>query len=142
MKLSLHGSGTLIVTRELGDPKFYNSGWGSGDSRLLYHIQKYLNARGADLVKVRMWKDGHLYGDDTTQYLRPRNMKKPKGLCVYIYDPYYAVRSAAEEWNKAGYVCLIVDSAFLDTLQDWIKLGALQELLEKQPDQTSTEETK
>lgn len=38
MKVSLEAT-TCTVIREEGDIKFYNTGWGTGESRLLYHVK-------------------------------------------------------------------------------------------------------
>ncbi len=74
----------LVITRENNDSKYKNSGWSSAESQLLYHIQQKLNAQGYDLIKKRMWKDGHLVSDEQ-QYLRTRN-KNSKGPHIYIWN--------------------------------------------------------
>jgi hypothetical protein len=102
-------AGTLTATKEKGDPKFKDSGWGSGESRLLHHIKLALIEQGHDVIKKRMWKDGHLYGDEQTQYIRTRSKKSPKPH-IYIYDHRYALRNSAEDFNKDGQVTLRVTS--------------------------------
>lgn len=96
-----------IVTKEPGDPRFSGVVNAAGESRLLYHIKKILNNRGYDLIKKRMWKDGHLV-DDLQQYLRTR---KPTGNGIhdiYIYNPLWSVSGADEILNERGVVHLTV----------------------------------
>jgi hypothetical protein len=110
MKIKLENS-SLTVTREPNDPKFYNGGkntWGSAESRLLYHIKKALIAAGHDVIKKRMQKDGHLYGDERTQYIRSRVIKKGVPYMM-IYDGMYAIRQLQETWNEKGEVSLLVE---------------------------------
>jgi len=92
--------------REPGDPVFRpnrsrNSwsppGWYAAESRLLYNILKVLNGRGYDLLKKRMWRDGHMFGSDHTQYLRSRNLKAVPSM--YIYHANQATEIAAESFN-------------------------------------------
>ena len=61
------------ITREVGDKKLYGM---SGESLLLYKIKKELIKQGYDVIKKRMWKDGHMYGNDEMQYIRSRNLSK------------------------------------------------------------------
>lgn len=42
-----------------------------GESLLLYHVKTMLLRMGYDVIKKRMWKDGHLV-DDSRQYVRTR----------------------------------------------------------------------
>jgi hypothetical protein len=108
MKLSFDGN-TLNVKREDNDPKYYGNV--SGESNLLHAIKKELNQRGYDLIKKRMWKDGHLV-DDLQQYLRTR--KKGSGKAdIYIYSVFWAIRGANEDFNK-GEVSLNVDYNVFD----------------------------
>src|SRR5437868_7275100 len=76
--------GSCYVYREPGDPvlrpnrsrrSWSPPGWYAAESRLLYSVQKILDQRGYDLIKKRMWRDGHLFGSDHSQYLRSRNLK-------------------------------------------------------------------
>ena len=57
-------------------------------------------------MKKRMWKDGHLT-DEYRQYLVTRN-RKGGNFC--IYDNFYAVRDAREEYNKKGEVTLQIET--------------------------------
>ena len=88
----------LRVTREKGDPKYYNGGWGSAESCLLYHIKKALIVMGYDVVKKNPQKDGHMVSND--HYLRERT-----GFFAII-DGQYAIRNMADEFNKEGVIVL------------------------------------
>src|SRR3990172_5756801 len=73
------------VFKEKKDPKFYGKyshyqGWGSGESKLLYHIKKELNKIGFDVIK--------------------RKMSGQRSF--YIYDSHYSIRNLADDWNKNG----------------------------------------
>ena len=105
MKTEFKGN-TLIVTREPNDPKYYGKFQARGESNLLYALKSHLNALGYDLVKKRMWKDGHLV-DDSQQYLKTR--KKGAGKAdIYIYNGNYNIRGAEEDFNH-GEVILNVE---------------------------------
>ena len=113
--------GYCTVTREPGDPKFHNSGWGAqgnqGESKLLYYVKKILNARGYDLIKKRIQKDGHMMGDQYQQYLRARKSSKDPSKNIYIYNHRYAIEGAEEEFNKNGSVTLMVAFNVFDISQ-------------------------
>ena len=99
---------TLRVIREKGDPKFYGKynqcgGWGSGESKLMHHIKKKLITMGYDVIKKRMWKDGHMMGEEQ-QYIRTRKTKGEGSF--YIYDSHYSIRNLAKVWNKNGEIVL------------------------------------
>jgi hypothetical protein len=101
----------LIVTREGTDPKYYGNRNAVGESNLLHAIKNKLNSEGYDLIKKRMWKDGHLV-DDCQQYLRTR--KKGAGKAdIYIYSPFFAVRGANEPFNE-GSVMLTIERNIFD----------------------------
>ena len=94
----------LSVIREDNDPKYYGNL--DGESKLLHAIKIELNKQGYDLIKKRMYKDGHLV-DDSQQYLRTR--KKGAGKAdIYIYSGFWALRGANEDFNN-GEVILNVD---------------------------------
>jgi len=90
-----------------GDSSWSAPGWYGAESRLLYHVQKILNERGYDLIKKRMWKDGHMVGTEHTQYLRSRDLQGAKSLCIYHAN--HAVEIAAELFNTIGLVELAVE---------------------------------
>lgn len=92
------------VTREPGDPKMRDGGFGTAESRLLHHVKKVLNARGFDLVKRRTQSDGHMYGWERTVYLRDRKWR----FC--IVDGNWALNdNAAAEFNRKGEAVLLVE---------------------------------
>jgi hypothetical protein len=82
-------------------------GWYGAESRLLHHVLRALNARGYDLIKRRMWRDGHMVGTEHTQYLRSRHVSGTPSLCLYHAD--HAVEIAAESFNVLGRVVLRVE---------------------------------
>lgn len=96
---------TCTVTREAGDPKFTGVINAAGESRLLHHIKLELNKQGFDMIKKRMWKDGHLV-DDMQQYIRSRKIK-PGAFC--IFNNQWAIRGAEEYLNEFGQVTLMVE---------------------------------
>jgi hypothetical protein len=107
---------TCYVYRQDSDPVFRPTngvsswsapGWYGAESRLLYHVQKTLNQRGYDLIKKRMWKDGHMVGTEHTQYLRSRAILSTPSLCIYHAN--HAVEIAAEVFAKIGMVELAVE---------------------------------
>ena len=105
MKVEINGT-ICKVTREEGDKKYYGVIGGKGESNLLHAIKNELNKQGYDLIKKRMWKDGHLV-DDMQQYLRTR--KKGAGKAdIYIHNDMWNIRGAEEFYNERGEVELCV----------------------------------
>jgi hypothetical protein len=96
-----------IVTKEPGDPRFSGTVNAAGESRLLYHVKKELNSRGYDLIKKRMYKDGHMV-DDLQQYLRTRKPSDNGIHDIYIYNANWNVEGAEERLNRDGVVHLTV----------------------------------
>ena len=74
MKLEFRDN-KLIVTRELTDKKYYGNLNAAGESRLLYAIKQEMKKLGMDVIKKRMWKDGHLVSE-MQQYIRERKRQK------------------------------------------------------------------
>lgn len=126
---------TCYVYKEDGDPVFRPNrsryswsppGWYGAESRLLHHVLRLLNARGYDLIKKRMWRDGHMFGTEHTQYLRSRNLKSVPS--IYIYHADSALEVAAESFNVLGRVELDVtygagrenDPPFERECREWI----------------------
>lgn len=104
-KLNWSGS-TLTVIREPGDPqRFSGGGWGSGESRFLYWLKGVLNAQGHDLIKKRMWKDGHMV-DDYKQYLRARSKQSPHNIA--LHNGRYDIEGLDDTWNRDGQATLWV----------------------------------
>lgn len=97
-----------IVTKEPGDPRFSGVVNAAGESRLLHHIKNILNKRGYDLIKKRMWKDGHLV-DDMMQYLRARKPSGDTSKDIYIYNSNWNVEGAEAALNRDGKVALTVE---------------------------------
>jgi hypothetical protein len=102
-----------IVTREPGDPSFRGIRNDKGESRLLHHVKLALIGQGHDLIKKRMWKDGHLV-DDRQQYLRTRKSTGDSSRDIYIYNDHYAIWSAGERIMNDGTVTLAVITGVFD----------------------------
>jgi len=100
VRFEYKGGYILTVIREPGDPAPFNPIEARGESTLLHHIKKKLNAAGFDLIKKRAWKDGHLL-DERQQYLRTRNHKSP-GPHVFLINPVWAIKGLDEEWRQDG----------------------------------------
>ena len=126
---------SCYVYREPTDPVFRPNrsksswsppGWYGAESRLLYAIQKILNQRGYDLLKKRLWRDGHMFGSDHSQYLRSRNLKSTPSM--YVYHGSYCTEVAAESFNVLGRVELDVvlgagredDADFEQECREWV----------------------
>ena len=134
MIVSIIGNSCYIF-RVPGDPVFRPNrsrkswsppGWYGAESRMLYNVQKILNGRGYGLLKKRMWRDGHMFGCDHTQYLRSRSLKAIPSL--YIYHADSALEVAAESYNVLGRVRLDVvygagredDPGFERDCREWV----------------------
>ena len=126
---------SCYVYRQPGDPVFRPNrsryswsppGWYGAESRMLHHVLTVLNRRGYGLIKKRMWRDGHMFGSDQSQYLRNRNLKAIPSL--YIYHADYALEVAAESFNVLGRVELEVtygvgredDPDFERACREWV----------------------
>jgi len=99
MKIEFHKS-YIEVFREKGDKGFYGVMNAAGESGLFHAIKKHLNAKGFDLIKKRMHKDGHLV-DEMQQYLRSRVIKENLRN-IYIYNNRWAIEGAEEDYNTTG----------------------------------------
>ncbi len=105
MKIELNlKAGTCLVIKEVGDPYFSGVCNAAGESRLLYHIKKHLNAQGYDFIKKRMAKDGHLV-DDIQQYLRSRKININT---IGIVNPRWQIEGADKALNRDGRVSFTV----------------------------------
>ena len=95
------------VTRENGDPRFHSSGWAQAESTFLYHVLQEVKKQGYDVIKKRMWKDGHLV-DDTQQYIRTRKWGRVDSQSneFAIYNSEYDIYDACEEFNTSGEIRL------------------------------------
>lgn len=135
MKLKFNEYGTrLFVVREAGDIVYRNNGYAganAGESRLLYHVKQKLNDAGCDLVKKRMWKDGHLVGDQQ-QYLRVRKMSTDTPH-VFIHNGYWQVEGAEVDFNERGETCLQVTMDVFGSQPDCLeRLMKVNEVLDEQ----------
>jgi hypothetical protein len=101
---------SLTAIREENDQKFYGRYEARGESRLLYHIKNALNENGFDLIKTRMWKDGHMVSD-MQQYLRTKNPRSNTPH-VMIYSPFWMVRGAEEDWNRGQVTLQVITDCF------------------------------
>ena len=84
--------GQLDVIREETDPKFRDTGWASGESVFLHKVKKEMIASGMDVIKKRMWKDGHLV-DDNQQYIRMRD----SSACWF--NDHWAINGLDQDFN-------------------------------------------
>jgi len=90
-------TGHCKVTKESSDIKKYkNGGYALPESTFLYDVMNCLKLQGFDVIKKRMWKDGHMV-DDTQQYIRSRKMSNDM---MMIYNSNYAIEDAGLEFNK------------------------------------------
>jgi hypothetical protein len=76
------------VLKEDCDPKFQT------ESTFFYHILQELKKQGYDVIKKRMWKDGHLV-DDQQQYIRTRTTNN--AFCIMNNE--YAICDLGQEFN-------------------------------------------
>ena len=97
--------GLVHVTKEKGDPRFSGVANAAGESRLLYHIKKIMNARGYDLIKKHMYQDGHLVAD-MQQYLRTRKPSGNMNKDIYIWNNEWCIEGAEAELNRDGHTTL------------------------------------
>lgn len=118
MKVELNlEKGYCKVTKEQGDPRFTRGGWSvDAESTFLYHVLKELKKQGYDVIKKRMWKDGHMV-DDTQQYIRTRKYMDSEHFApgeFAIYNDAYALYDLGEEFNelKTG-----------DTMENFIRVA-------------------
>lgn len=104
MKVELNlEKGVCLVTKEFNDPKFSGVINAAGESKLLHHVKNELIKQGFDVIKKRMWKDGHLV-DDLQQYVRTRSKKAG----FMIYNSTWQIAGAEEKLNISGSVELSV----------------------------------
>jgi hypothetical protein len=94
-----------VVRREKGENIPTCNVGAKGESLLLHKIKKILNARGYDLIKKRMWRDGHLM-DDMQQYLRTRKPTGHPARDIYIYSGFWAIEGADAALKRDGEVTL------------------------------------
>ena len=93
--------GRVYIEREASDKR------PSNESHLLYMIKQELIRQGFDVIKKRMWKDGHMVSDHC-QYIRSRKVTEPTAFM--LWDGNYAVRDLAQEFNRTGKVSLLLET--------------------------------
>ena len=100
--------GKVEIIREAGDQTFYGVRDARGESRLLFATKTILNQQGYELIKKRMWKDGHLV-DELQQYLRTKKGVTP---AFAIWNDRWAIEGAEVDYNagKATLALTILDS--------------------------------
>lgn len=95
-----------VQTGTVGDPKpdkFYSeTAFFHAVKTVLNRDHKAPDGERFDLIKKLMYKDGHLFGDDHSYYLRDRKWR----FC--IYDGFWAVRDICKEFNANGTVALTI----------------------------------
>lgn len=108
MNITFLGNGIRLMKT---DRKYYT------ETALYYAAKKALQAIGLDVIKGCPAKDGHMFGDNYTFYIRDRKRR----YC--FFDNFYAVRDAAKDFNSIGHVDLTF-FAFADNfaLSDVIEL--------------------
>lgn len=99
-------SNVCKVIREDGDPYFKSGEWADAESTFLYHVLQALKLQGYDVIKKRMWKDGHMVSM-TQQYIRTRSGLS-KHTDFAIFNDQYAICDAGLEFNKQGEYTLAV----------------------------------
>lgn len=106
MKVELNfDAGHCKVSADGNDPIFRRGGWSiDAESTFLHHVKMELIKQGYDVIKKRMWRDGHMV-DETQQYIRTRNKKS--GFA--IYNNRYALFDAGEQFNDYNEVYLALE---------------------------------
>lgn len=103
MKVELNlEKGYCKVTKEKGDPRFTRGNWGDAESTFLYRALQELKKQGHDVIKKRMWKDGHMVSD-SQQYIRTRKYMSTSEDTpgeFAIWSNVYALVDLGEEFNK------------------------------------------
>lgn len=97
MQLS-YSHNRLTVTREDTDKKYYGTGNAAGESNFLYDLKEKLNSIGFNLIKKRMWKDGHMV-DDMQQYLRTTD-KRAESPHIYLTNDHWAITGLNDDFNN------------------------------------------
>jgi hypothetical protein len=86
MKYTHNGSRFIITASD--DKEKYRT-----ETAFFYALKLAMQANGLDVVKKRMWKDGHMT-DNYNLYIRDRKWK----YCVV--DPQHCVRAIYTEFNE------------------------------------------
>jgi hypothetical protein len=107
----------VTLLREKGDVRYKPTGkqgnsWGDGESHLLYHLQQKIKNGEVenwgdlptDVIKKRMWKDGHLV-DDRQLYIRSRKQFKSedgKEVFLALFNDHWAINGLNDDFNEDG----------------------------------------
>lgn len=126
-------AGSVTLQREEGDPKFHGNAYAKGEHALLHYLKKFLNARGFSLIKKRIWKDGHLMGDEYQPYLKTPHRGANGAPNICIYSGFYAIQGANERLNETGKVTLLMELDIYTKPQPDC-LERVKALCEKHPD--------
>ncbi len=110
MRIKFH-IGFIEVFREKGDKGYYGGMNAAGESNLFYAIKKHLNARGYDLIKKRMHKDGHMV-DVMQQYIRTRKPTGDPKKDIFIVNERWAIEGAEVAYNDGSVVLQLHTDVF------------------------------
>lgn len=97
----VYQNGALRVLKEPGDRRY-----GKDESLFWYHLRCKLLEMGYDVVKRRMYKDGHMVLDSLF-YVRDRKHR----WC--LYDNLSAVRFMSQDFDTKGEVSLSIQGEML-----------------------------
>lgn len=86
------------VIKEKNDKK-YHRGYALPESTFLFHVKRELIKQGYDVIKKRMWRDGHMV-DDLQQYIRTRNYSLHNLKGFALYNSAWAIRDVGEVFNN------------------------------------------
>lgn len=109
MKIELKDNG-ILVTKEKGDKGFYDGSWGSGESRLLYKVQQWLNKNkpiGGDVhwIKKRMYKDNHMVSEQQL-YIRTQKPVKleehEEKVVIAFWNAHWQIKGLNDDFNQNG----------------------------------------
>ncbi len=110
MKIEFHET-HIMVFREKGDKAFYGVMNAAGESNLFHAIKKHLNAKGFDLIKKRMHKDGHMVSE-LQQYIRTRKTTGNPDKDIYIYNGSWAIEGAEIAYNAGSVRLELITDVF------------------------------
>jgi len=107
-----------VVTWQKGDG-YMNL---SNESRFLYHLQHTLKlTKKFDLVKKRMWKDGHMVAEEQ-QYLRTRSWRSVlPHFCIYNHN--YALYDAGQQFRQARIIDLRMEFDIFGEIKTCARCG-------------------
>jgi hypothetical protein len=77
------------------------------ESDLFYRLRNVLIRTGYDVIKKEMAKDGHMVADGV-YYVRSRRINRHDSFAIFDGD--YAIRSAAQDYNRDDEVELAIVS--------------------------------